>query len=64
MNNHYIPRLLLKQFAVSNKVNTYDCATDSFQAKKLKNTFVSKDIFDIFRNSIDFSFLCDTILFR
>ena len=46
MNNHYIPRLLLKQFAVSNKVNTYDCATDSFQAKKLKNTFVSKDIFD------------------
>lgn len=46
MNNHYIPRLLLKQFAVSNKVNTYDCAAASFQTQKLKNTFVSKDIFD------------------
>lgn len=46
MNNHYIPRLLLKQFAVSEKVNTYDFTASSFITKKLKNTFASKDIFD------------------
>lgn len=46
MNNHYIPRLLLKQFAYSEKVNTYDFIASSFSTKKLRNTFVSKDIFD------------------
>ena len=46
MNNHYIPCLLLKQFATNEKVNSYDFTTNSFSRKKLKNTFVSKDIFD------------------
>ncbi len=46
MNNHYIPCLLLKQFATNEKVNSYDFTTNSFLRKKLKNTFVSKDIFD------------------
>ncbi len=46
MNNHYIPQLLLKQFAVSKKVNIYDFHTLSFSVRKLKNTFASKGIFD------------------
>lgn len=46
MNTHYIPRLLLRQFAVSGKVNTYDFTTSSFATKKVKNTFALKDSFD------------------
>ena len=46
MNNHYVPCLLLKQFATNEKVNSYDFTTNAFSRKKLKNTFVLKDIFD------------------
>lgn len=46
MKTHYIPRLLLKQFAVSEKVNTYDFTTGSFAVKKVKNTFALNDGFD------------------
>lgn len=46
MNNHYIPRLLLRRFAVGERVNTYDFETASFCTKKIKNTFVEKDLFD------------------
>ena len=46
MNNHYIPRLLLKQFAVSDKVNTYDFKKSDFSVKKIKKTFCEQDIFD------------------
>lgn len=46
MNTHYIPRLLLKQFAASEKVNTYDFTKSAFCTKKLKNTFSSQDAFD------------------
>lgn len=46
MNSHYIPRLLLRQFAEKDKVNTYDFSTNTVSTKKLKNTFMEKDIFD------------------
>lgn len=46
MNNHYIPRLLLNQFATSKKVNTYDFTISDFCKKKLKNTFSDADLFD------------------
>lgn len=46
MNNHYIPRLLLRQFATGEKVNSYDFIEKSFKTKKLRNTFAAKDLFD------------------
>lgn len=46
MNSHYIPRLLLKQFATKEKVNIYDCNKHCFATKKVKNTFADRDIFD------------------
>ena len=47
MNNHYIPRLLLKQFAEKEKVNIYDFGAESFGTKKLKDVFALPDIFDV-----------------
>ena len=46
MNTHYIPKLLLRRFATGDRVNTYDFKTESFNSKKLKNTFSEKDLFD------------------
>ena len=46
MNTHYIPRLLLRQFATGERVNSYDYKTDSFQSKKMKHTFAEQDLFD------------------
>lgn len=46
MNTHYIPCLLLRKFATENKVNAYDFKRKQFITKKLKNTFVEKDLFD------------------
>ena len=46
MNTHYIPRLLLRPFATGNHINTYNFITDSFEFKKVKNTFTEDDLFD------------------
>ena len=46
MNNHYVPQLLLKQFAVSNKVNVYDFSAAQFSTRKIRNTFAEQDLFD------------------
>lgn len=46
MNNHYVPRLLLKPFAQNNKVNTYDFKNQKFYTKKIKNTFCEKNLYD------------------
>ncbi|MCR5108390.1 MAG: DUF4238 domain-containing protein, partial [Lachnospiraceae bacterium] len=46
MKNHYIPRLLLRQFSHGEKINTYDFINRAFQTKKLKNTFAQTDLFD------------------
>ena len=46
MKNHYIPRLLLKQFAEKEKVNLYDFGTKTFGTKKVRDVFVMSDIFD------------------
>lgn len=46
MNTHYIPRLLLRPFAIGGHINTYNFITGSFEFKKLKNTFAENDLFD------------------
>lgn len=46
MNTHYIPRLLLRPFAVGGHINTYNFITDAFEQKKLKNTFSESNLFD------------------
>lgn len=46
MNTHYIPRLLIRQFATGEKINTYDFLLESFQTKKIKNTFSEQDLYD------------------
>lgn len=46
MNNHYIPRLLLRRFAENNKVNTYSFLSNEFAVKKIKNVFSENDLFD------------------
>ena len=46
MNNHYIPRLLLRPFAIGERINTYNLTTNSFEFKKMKNTFAGCDLFD------------------
>ena len=46
MNNHYIPRLLLRPFATGEHINTYNFSTNCFKQKKLKNTFSELDLFD------------------
>lgn len=46
MNNHYIPRLLLRPFAIGEHINTYNFTTNIFESKKLKNTFSEDDLFD------------------
>lgn len=46
MNTHYIPRLLLRSFAIGERINTYNFATNSFEQKKLKNTFSEPNLFD------------------
>lgn len=46
MRNHYIPRLLLRQFAgADNKINIYRFGAGAFATCKLKNAFAEKDIF-------------------
>jgi hypothetical protein len=46
MNTHYIPRLILRPFAIGEHINTYDFVTHSFEYKKLKNTFSGSGLFD------------------
>ena len=46
MNTHYIPRLLLRPFAKGEHINTYNFTTNTFEFKKLKNTFSEDDLFD------------------
>ncbi len=46
MNNHYIPRLLLRQFAKGEKINTYSFGENCFRTKKLKNAFSGENLFD------------------
>lgn len=46
MNNHYTPRLLIKQFATSKKVNVYNFKTLDFNTMKVKHVFSSKNLFD------------------
>ena len=46
MNTHYIPRLLLRPFAIGERINTYNFTTNSFEFKKLKNTFSEDNLFD------------------
>ncbi len=45
-NTHYIPRLLIRQFAEGEKVNSYDYKKNTFQTKKLRKTFSDTDLFD------------------
>lgn len=48
MNTHYIPRLLLKQFANNEKrtnVHCYNYETKSFSSKNTKNIFTEDDLF-------------------
>lgn len=46
MNNHYIPKLLLKQFSVRDKVNVYDFATAQFSTQKIRKVFSEENLFD------------------
>lgn len=46
MNSHYIPRLILKQFASNHKINTYNQESKHFVTKKLKHIFMEKDLYD------------------
>jgi hypothetical protein len=46
MNTHYIPRLLLRPFAIGERINTYNFTTNAFESKKLKNTFSGNKLFD------------------
>lgn len=46
MNNHYIPQLLLKQFAVRDKVNVYNLATSQFSTQKIRKVFSEENLFD------------------
>jgi hypothetical protein len=46
MNNHYIPQLLLRQFAENGKVNSYNVETGEFSTKKIKKAFCEKNLFD------------------
>ena len=46
MNTHYIPRLLLRPFAVGERINTYNFTTNTFEHRKLKNTFSEDNLFD------------------
>lgn len=43
--NHYIPKLVLRQFAVKDRVNTFDVQKQCFSAKKLKNVFCEENLF-------------------
>lgn len=46
MKNHYIPKLLLRQFSDNNKrINLYDYEKRQFETRKIKNTFSSDNIF-------------------
>ena len=45
--NHFIPRLLLRQFACTDtKINIFRFATEEFVTCKLKKAFAEKDIYD------------------
>jgi hypothetical protein len=46
MNNHYIPCLLLKQFAEAGKANVCDLTTTTFSTRKIKKIFADRDLFD------------------
>jgi hypothetical protein len=46
MNTHYIPRLLLRPFAIGEHINTYNFTTNVFESKKLKSTFSGDKLFD------------------
>lgn len=46
MNTHYIPRLLLRPFAVGEFINTYNFTTSAFEHKKLKKTFSEDNLYD------------------
>jgi len=46
MTTHYIPRLLLRPFAIGEHINTYNFTTNTFEFKKLKNTFSEDNLFD------------------
>lgn len=46
MNNHYIPRLLLRPFSENGKVNLYHFQTAKFATKKIERVFAEKDLFD------------------
>lgn len=47
MNNHYIPRLLQRQFSTGEKINTYSFLSESFQTKNIKKVFAESDLFDV-----------------
>lgn len=46
MKTHYIPKLLLRQFSISDKVNTYNFFNKNFSTKKLRQVFSGEDLFD------------------
>ena len=47
MYNHFIPKLLLRQFACGNeKINLYNFETEKFTTSKLKKAFAEEDIYD------------------
>ena len=46
MNTHYIPRLLLRPFAVGERINTYNFKTKTIENKNLKKTFSEDELFD------------------
>ena len=46
MNNHYIPRLLQRQFSTGEKINTYSFLSESFQTRNIKKVFAESDLFD------------------
>jgi hypothetical protein len=46
MNNHYIPQLLLRQFAENGKVNSYNVETGEFSTKRIKKAFCEENLFN------------------
>lgn len=46
MNNHYTPRMIIKQFARENKVNLYHLKTGQREACKIKRVFSETDLYD------------------
>jgi len=46
MNSHYIPRLILKQFAFNKKINIYNLNSKDFITIKLKHAFSKENLYD------------------